>query len=450
MNDVPKIVHHRLRAATLAPEILNQTHPNADVLTAFTEQALAVSEREGVLQHLALCADCRGVVALALPEIETAIPAVEDATAVLPVPAKRSESWFPWATLSWAHLRWATLAAGIAVAVLVVRPGLERMGKPHTAVNSEARQLSAPAARPQSASQLASSLQPANSEAAILADKDAAKHPVEHYGRAKNGRAKEDSIAAGAPAAAGLEYSATTVKSLRADKSALSKSTIGESPTTVEVAGGAEMVSGIVSGDEAPSSEPNLMARADAPPVQNAPKIEKAKPALDETTRDAAVNGGKVNEAQTSAQTTLASPASGSSQPAVAQLAVTSKTRALKAATPLARLQAQNESWTIADGNLQRSLDGGHTWQIAARAALALLCYANRGQDVWAAGQSGTLLHSADNGATWSAIGVSFNGQALSSDVIDVKLQGPVQIVLSTSTHETWNSADAGKTWEKK
>ena len=48
MSEVPKIVHHRLRAATPAPDPLERAHPDADLLTAFAEQALPASEREGV------------------------------------------------------------------------------------------------------------------------------------------------------------------------------------------------------------------------------------------------------------------------------------------------------------------------------------------------------------------------------------------------------------------
>jgi hypothetical protein len=47
-------------------------HPDADQLSAFLEQALPAHEREVVLAHLALCRDCRAMVALALPAIEEA------------------------------------------------------------------------------------------------------------------------------------------------------------------------------------------------------------------------------------------------------------------------------------------------------------------------------------------------------------------------------------------
>ena len=50
-------------------------HPDADLLTAFSEQLLTGREREGVVEHLARCGDCREVVAFALPAMEEAAAA---------------------------------------------------------------------------------------------------------------------------------------------------------------------------------------------------------------------------------------------------------------------------------------------------------------------------------------------------------------------------------------
>ncbi len=52
-------------------------HPDADQLSALIEQALPAHERDGVLAHLAVCRECRGVVALALPEVPAAISVPE-------------------------------------------------------------------------------------------------------------------------------------------------------------------------------------------------------------------------------------------------------------------------------------------------------------------------------------------------------------------------------------
>ncbi len=54
------------------------SHPDADQLSAFVEQALPAHEREQVLAHLAVCADCRETVALSLPYLEA--PQIQEPT----------------------------------------------------------------------------------------------------------------------------------------------------------------------------------------------------------------------------------------------------------------------------------------------------------------------------------------------------------------------------------
>src|SRR5215510_3147229 len=52
-------------------EVQNGTgmHPDADTLTALTEQLLPAAERQQVLAHLAACGQCREVVALSQPQL---------------------------------------------------------------------------------------------------------------------------------------------------------------------------------------------------------------------------------------------------------------------------------------------------------------------------------------------------------------------------------------------
>src|ERR1700687_2008384 len=133
---LPAIVHDRLRAAGLKRALPEQSapepaHPDADVLTAFAEQALSAAERDGVLEHLARCGDCRELSALALPPAEIVAAPMAATTEAgeatvsrgrAPAPHQRN---FAWPTLAWPTLRWAALAAGVAVApaVLLVHPG---------------------------------------------------------------------------------------------------------------------------------------------------------------------------------------------------------------------------------------------------------------------------------------------------------------------------------------
>lgn len=79
-------------------------HPDADQLSAFAEQALPVHEREATLAHLAVCAECRAVVALSLP--------AEQLPKATQKPARRM--WFR----GW-HLAWPA-AAAVAALVLVL------------------------------------------------------------------------------------------------------------------------------------------------------------------------------------------------------------------------------------------------------------------------------------------------------------------------------------------
>jgi photosystem II stability/assembly factor-like uncharacterized protein len=118
-------------------------------------------------------------------------------------------------------------------------------------------------------------------------------------------------------------------------------------------------------------------------------------------------------------------------------------------------VRKQSATWTIAQGVLQRSVDGGQTWQAAARAGHPLLCYASRGLEMWVGGEAGTLLYSSDSGATWSAVAVSFQSHPLDSAITHIDVRGPTErgaaeIVLFTGDHQTWSSPDSGKTWEKK
>jgi len=96
MAKLPQIVRTRLKAAQLPLQ-----HPDADMLTAFSERALPDRERDLVLEHLGRCRECREVICLALPEFE--LPAQEAA----------ASSW----TLSWPALRWGFAAAGVLVIV---------------------------------------------------------------------------------------------------------------------------------------------------------------------------------------------------------------------------------------------------------------------------------------------------------------------------------------------
>src|SRR5271156_1405038 len=103
MESLPKLVVKRLQSPTA------ESHPDADLLTAFAEQSLTGAERDHMVEHLARCGDCREVVLLALPPQLDLQPA-----------AHGSETWFGENRLRWPLLRgsawrWSAVAAGLVL-----------------------------------------------------------------------------------------------------------------------------------------------------------------------------------------------------------------------------------------------------------------------------------------------------------------------------------------------
>jgi hypothetical protein len=474
MTEVPKIVYDRLRAArpqrALPDRALRdqagpeQAHPEADLLTAFAEQALSATERDGVLEHLALCGDCREAIALALPpaDIVTAPIATEaEAVRATPIPAKSKRNFLT--VFAWPSLRWAALAAGVAVAasVLLMHPGKLNQATQST-VNPPVATTAPPASAPQIApSSVPESSVPASSIASSPKDQSAIS--VRTSARTNEARRNSEmrpskklnageAVAPPHQAERGMLLAENKNKSAQAGKwsaapsagaAALDAPTSRRATETVEVSGAAAAV------EVAPSPDDTLMARNETP------AIEKAKPALPEPALPE--KEMKVNEQQK----TPAAIGSGIARPQARAMMSSAKL-----ASPVGPPLAHRITWVITGGILQRSPDSGQSWQDALRADHPLLCYASHDEDVWAGGQAGTLFHSADGGVTWVQMQPSIKAQQLSSDVthIDVRagvrgnvpgnvrdgVRGPVEIVLSTSNGEIWSSADGGKTWEKK
>jgi hypothetical protein len=115
MAELPKSVWGRLN-----PPGLPDQHPDPDLLTAFCEGVLRPVEREQMLAHLAVCAQCREVVALITP--------AEGPPRSVPKPQR---IW-----LTFPVLRWAAVAATVAVVLAVAL--LHRPQAPRPILRSDA------------------------------------------------------------------------------------------------------------------------------------------------------------------------------------------------------------------------------------------------------------------------------------------------------------------------
>lgn len=438
MSDVPKIVHDRLRAGAAGG-----AHPDADVLTAFAEQALSGTEREDLVRHLSRCVDCREAVALSIPPMEAVAPPKADREGVPQAETTGGglRAWFAWPNLRWA----AMAAAGVVVAsVLVLRPGKQQQSMVDT-VNQRAERIASstdasakpatpladravapvagtPAkpdkslARESRASRmiapqpLRAQSQDATNSAAQFADKKRA----DSFESTRDLSLESGKLTPQAPAARAANVCGGIVASEQPEQM------IGSSRETVVVDGQAEVV------QSAPTEE-RLTAHNEI-----TPPIEKAKPAAKE-------------EAQLKAQVqdseTQNKPAAAYSKSDTAFGLQKQRSKQFK------DVAAQ---WSLAQGKLQRSVDAGATWQIALQLQHPLLSFGVRGSDVWAGGQGGTLFHSTDSGSTWTMVQPSTKSEPLNSDIVAIEVRSPAEIVLSTSNNESWTTVDAGKTWDKK
>jgi hypothetical protein len=423
MNELPQIVYERLRSRMLAHPldggVGDRAHPDADLLTAFAEQALSAKERESVLEHLALCGNCREALALANPAATETEAVRAVATPAKLIQEKDARNWRPAFRFGWPNLRWAALAAGIVVAaaVLLLHPGKLNQG----AQTSAKQQVTSPVPAVPVAQLASPSLE--QSPASAQYDETRSKQeyrfskkldagPAVARARkadselllAENKEAKDktDKLSAGA--------AAFDAPSSRGATETVEVSAVAPAPVTV------------------PSSESRLMARSEKQETETA----KATPQTD------------------------ASQLGNTLPPAIAQLPVYNRNvvSMAKVESHASRKPAQPVTWAITTGVLQRSLDSGRSWQKALRADHLLLCYASHDEDVWAGGQAGTLFHSADRGLTWAQVQPSIHGQRLSFDITHVDVtqmnaNAPAKIVISTSNNEIWSSTDGGKTWDK-
>jgi hypothetical protein len=418
MTEIPKIVHNRLRAARPG-----QSHPDADLVTAFAEQALSATERDSVLEHLALCGDCREIIALALPDTDVVVSIADAADASratvprAPAPHKLS--------FAWPTLRWAALAAGVVVAasLLLIRPGKLNQPTPPS-ISQQGATTAQPV--PGTSTQIASLPLASSPTAAPIVRSTSPARTDETQPKSELQSSKRLK-----PVTPALQVEPGML--LADNKLAGNKKESAQEGELPREAPDTDGVSSATPDTAVTSFHGNLIARNEGPPIENA-KIEKAKPAMQ--VMDA-------NAQQTSEEAVT---------PAPAPLHTSAAASAPKVARPLAAGQAlaRHVAWAITAGVLQRSLDSGQTWQSALRPDHPLQCYAAHGTDVWTGGQAGALFHSADGGVTWVLVQPAVKGQQLSADITHIDVSSPVKVIVSTNNNETWSSADGGNTWEKK
>jgi hypothetical protein len=409
-----------------------EPHPDPDLLTAFAEQSLTRGERSRVLEHLARCADCREIVSLASPE-------VEEVTA-----DRRIKAGARW--LNWPVLRWGVVTAGLAAVVSVgVLQYRERHVGRTTIIASKLI-----AAEERSA---ASSSPSANAVAAfqpgVPAPPKTAQSPTENR-RQLSRKTFQGSMAFSTQRTAPAQVPATTAE----------------------------------------ASSPRVPAPPSGSVVRLVPRIPHT--GLAAGTGQGASTAVEVSPAQAEVQTETASVQTdqvevvGKAKPAEQVLAPASVFKS----RPALR-------WTISNaGALQRSVDGGLTWQDVSIASAALkkqvapakdvmtvevtaaapvmqpdnaatpakmksaaprripivfraVSVSNDSMEVWTGGTPAALYHTIDGGNSWTVVLPAESGMALTGDIVTIQFPDAQNVSVTTSSAENWSTHDGGQTWHK-
>jgi len=175
--------------------------------------------------------------------------------------------------------------------------------------------------------------------------------------------------------------------------------------------------------------------------VEGAPAIEaaaKVRPPLKHMT----AKPQATMQFDQSGEVHFASPQAASGANQVSAARVSAEERAFaqekKAASPV--------SWGLSpNGDVQRSLDSGRTWQGLPVAGSPFRAIGSVGTDIWVGGNAGALYHSADSGQSWTKV-----DPVSTDDITHIEFTDPQNGVLNTANGQIWSTSDGGRTWHSK
>ncbi len=397
MEDIPKIVQQRL--AVPPPS----SHPDADLLNAFGENALNQRDRLEILQHLAICADCREVIALSAPQQELEmVAAVGAAPMPLSISASAEEDYRPRRSF---NLRWGTVAAlaVIVMGALVVayRPMKKTSTVAPESLPSENR-VELPMAEMRAGRQ-----QDGQLDAQL-------RQPLKSKAEPEQKRATAGSSFAGSMAANTSRALPAAPRRSKTELNALAKKNAEQSQVQEplsHIADSVNVAGGVPAGPPPPPPPPP----------------------------------GKDTEAADSLA--YQKPASGPRTAAAQALPGVSEDREKSVFSRVSALSSQH--WRLSNGKLQRSLDAGKTWQvIEIENNPNLRALSVSGKELWVGGAKGALYHSSDDGEHWVHMIASTQEQALTDDIVRIDFTDADHGKLITSHNVTWSTDNCGATWQ--
>jgi hypothetical protein len=407
MQKVPQIVRERLKAGTVVTG-----HPDAEILSAFAERSLLEPDRATILTHLATCADCREILALALPATE------EFAAASL----KLRHSW-----LTWPAFRWGFATAGVAVIALGLVE-FEHHRPAHSA--TVARQVAPAAISAEMKKAVAPTLAPeqnALEKSAGIAKKNVsqiAEARLRHVPVGSRAHTPER-LQAAAPALVARQQAPNPP----ASASQMVEVQVQRAPLNAQTAD-AQIAKASPANGSAEQFFSNSLPLTRAKPADIEPLQTGSAGAMMATPRWSITAVGGLQRSLDQGKTWQDIDVNGSALPSQS-VAAGAMSGPMKAANVQQKSMAAPSAGKVS------------VTPIFFRTVTAA------GSEVWAGGSDAALFHSIDGGNHWTRVLPSSSDAVLTGDVLSVEFSDPQHGSVTTSTPEIWTTTDGGQTWQK-
>lgn len=456
MPELSNLIRQRLGAAK-APA----THPDAEMFSAYAEGGLRESERAELARHLAVCADCRELLALSLPE-QTAAP--------VPGLALRLRSRF-----SGSYLRIVASLAMVLVVVVVLlnRPHRQQVPRTESALNDVVP--SSPPSAPPVANEAAAADTVSAPKIGAATEKRAPVAPARQMARVREIQP---------PQAARVTYIRPSAQTVEIAKAALpqdyinsqvlanqlfladqAQRSVHELPPAPTPAFARDQKKMFLAGGVAGGNFSGIPVGSFQQNTQTTSSVsifrDSSHHGLSITNTIARV-GTELHlkrpmaqiASQNANQYAMFKPVPGGSAGAELASSRTESSENLKqspAFTGLAmaapsRSQSQMFLWRIVQGKLLKSSDMSNWLEgYPVNEGIDFTVVRSVGPDVWAGGSNAAVVHSTDSGANWQRIVL---GAAATGAITAIEVGGNGRnIQITSSSGQSWASQDGGRTW---
>jgi len=474
MSELSNLLRQRLGAQNSAENGAG-VHPDADTLTAYSEQLLPVPERQRVLKHLAACADCREVLALSQAEL----PAMEMQPVLKPAPVSR------WRKLLAPALGVVGVIAATALIAILITQSPNRPDQPaNSAFKTSAPSDQQPPAQP-STSVTPENRAASNKADVAVADKDRfttnGSMPIAGLAaRPSQPLNRLSAPAKTAPVSAPSPVLTADLRNGNSGKQDFINSAVFEADSVVSGQNNKDYpaepkpqgyayntrLSAIAprSLSDIPQNAGNTTSTVailtPRPPQEHfgiGSRVEKTVMKSARTLMRSPFIAPAISSNALGSRAMLASPkfdpqkAEQSTAVAAAPARVDADSFAAGGAlSPAARgslssAQTSAANWRVAEGKLYKAF-GQSPWEEAhTPAAFEFTTVVARAGEVWAGGANAGLIHSGDGGNMWTLVKL---GEGASGSIVSIFFAGN-HVQVKTSDDQSWISSDGGKSWVK-